>query len=189
MMYHNLLLALLALPAALAAALPSPMLEKRACTTANPSVYVTYSKPYANSNEPNTIAMQRGGGPGSNFRKAGITFNIPAGSTGCALHFALPAITVPNQVAVGANTVDVFGASPAVTSATTWDTQPATTTKWASFNAPDYVTGASSTILLSDTCKTTMSYVLQLADWQQNQGQVFILQSPPSSGFYMTYNC
>ena len=191
-MYLSLLFPLLATSLAAALPAPDPTVEKRACATQTPDIVLTFSASVPSINYPG-IKMARSGGPGTNNQKAGITFsNIPNGATGCALHYALPAVTRPDQYVVpatGANNFDVYGVATPVSRTTTWANQPATTTKWASQNVPNYASGPFVTILLATTCDQAGSFLLQLSDWQQNAGSITIPQNPPTSGFYLTYNC
>ena len=191
-MYFTSLLALSATAASLVAALPtspSSPLSKRACTVLYPDVTVTFTLASPTTNAFG-VALARSGGPGTNTQKAAIAFNyIPPGATGCALHYALPAVTAPDQFATGASTVDVFGVDRPPSRTTNWNTQPQTTTKWASLNVPTYVTGPYETVLLATTCDQAKGFLFQLADWQQQAGAVTIPQNPTTSGFWLTYNC
>jgi hypothetical protein len=189
-MYFTPLIPLLLAAPSLASPLPTTGGSKRSCTIQFPDVAVTFSQLSPVSSDPG-ILMARTGGPGTNDIKAGITFNgIPAGATGCMLSFALPPVTSPNEFAVGANNFDVFGVSAPITTSTDWNNQPSTTTKWASMDVPEWVqTQPFQTVLMSDTCSPTMSFLLQLSDWQQQAGQVAIPVDGVTSGFWMTYNC
>ena len=191
-MHFNSLLALCASTASLAAALPTAPdapLSKRACTVLYPDVTVTFSAASPTTNLFG-VALARSGGPGTNTKKAAVAFNyVPPGATGCALHYALPAVAAPDQFAQGASTVDVFGVDRPPSRTTTWNTQPRTTTQWASLNVPEYVTGPYETVLLATTCDEARGFLFQLSDWQQQAGNVTIPQDPTTSGFWLTYNC
>ncbi|KAL9110580.1 MAG: hypothetical protein Q9227_004938 [Pyrenula ochraceoflavens] len=186
---------------------PTPTdLSPRACTTKVVDTIDYFDK--ANPTIPfpgYTIRLARTGGPGSNTIRTGLTFlNIPRSATGCTLHLSLRAppsnqpdryvkSTTPGQP--GPNNFDVFGAASPVTYATTWNTQPRKTTLWGSVNVP-YWPGASAVDqnILSTTCEETMSYVLELSDWQQNGGEVSFLHNgakpvPLDATFSMVYNC
>jgi len=183
--------------AALVGATPTPaQLAPRACTTVTPDVFITFTKQNPLYSSPGgLVLLNRTGGAGSNVAKAGFTFNnVPAGATGCQLQFRLPAITQPNQFATGANTVNVFGVQSPITYQTTWNNPPVLTTQWGSINIPEWTTGATETIVASNTCSSSVSYEIELADWQQNAGLVEFYnsgfdRSPPNQGFFLVYNC
>ena len=191
-MHFNSLLTALATAASLAGAFPAAEpISKRACTLRYPNFPISFTSTSPDTNTlDTTLTLARTGGPGSNTGKAGLTFSgIPAGATGCALHYALPPVTTPDQFATGANNVDVFGADGPILRTTTWNNQPHTTTKYASIQVPEYVTDRYETILLATTCNATLSFLFQLSDWQQNAGTVHIPQNPTASGFWLTYDC
>lgn len=188
-MYLPSLVSLLAFVPGFVSAVPTaPEISKRACTDQWPDLVVTIS---ATAVEYGLITLSRSDGPGSNNRVAGITFNnVPAGATGCMLNFRIPPVTSPNQFAVGSNTFDVWGVSSPITSSTTWNTLPQRTTQWATMNMPEWVQpDPFQTVLMSNTCSQTMSFLLQLSDWQQGAGEVHIPQDGVQYGFWLTYNC
>jgi hypothetical protein len=110
MYFISLFPLLLAVPP-LVSSLPTTSESKRSCTIQFPDVVVTFSSLSPFSSDPG-IQMARTAGPGTNYMKAGITFNgIPASATGCMLNFALPPVTSPNEFAAGSNNFDIFGVS------------------------------------------------------------------------------
>jgi hypothetical protein len=190
-MYILSLVSILAVPA-LVFSLPGQHPgSKRACTNQWPDVVETFSQAAPTTSETGTLRLARSDGPGSNTLKAGITFhNIPAGATGCMLNLAIPPVSSPNQFAIGSNTFDVRGVSSPIESTTNWNTIPPTTTLWATMNMPEGIqTSPFQTVLVSTRCSSTMSFLLQLSDWQQGAGQVWISQEPTQYGFWLTYNC
>jgi hypothetical protein len=172
-------------------------LVPRACTTRTPDVLLYWDKNNPNIGTPGgTVRMERTGGPGTNTIKTGFTFNnIPQGATGCMLQFELPPVTSPNQYATGSNNFDLFSVDRPITYNINWNNQPTKTTKWASMNVPEWITTQPfKTILMSNTCASTMSFEIELSDWQQSAGKISFLNTgfkpvPIRSGFSLIYNC
>lgn len=182
---------------------PTEDLVPRACTTKIVDTIDYFDKDNPDTSFPGYyIRMKRTGGPGSNTIRAGITFNnIPAGATGCTLHFDLRAPYAQDAYVKGVNgqpgpnNFDVFGVDKPITYSTTWNNQPKKTTHWGSVTVPDWPNaGPVNQNILSNTCSPTMSYLLELSDWQQNAGEIGFLHNgakpvPLDATFSMIYNC
>jgi len=194
-----LFLSLLSLSYALPAAAPDATadLVPRACSTLGPSLNVLHKATPDTSSLGPTFELARTGGPNSNTIKTVVTFNyIPAGATGCMLQLQFPPLTSDNQIASGTGTqADVWSTKPADPGAT-WNHPPvkdqfvATTIFPTQKNAQGF-----KTILASNSCSPTMSFLFELSDWQQGAGHVKFdnslggKQGLQPIGLSMIFNC
>lgn len=142
-------------------------LVSRACTTIQPS-FISYLDS-AHPNQANSglhYRLSRTGGPSSNKITTIMRFDgIPAGSTGCMLQYAYPA---NKALGTGATQANLYGTKDPVSSANNWNNKPVKTTKWASLEFPNYKSqDPFKTVLMSNTCQQSVSFMLELSDWQQ----------------------
>lgn len=178
----------IAAPTADASASATEDLVPRACTTIQPS-FISYLDS-AHPNQANSglhYRLSPTGGSGSNKITTVMRFDsIPAGSTGCMFQYAYPA---NKALGTGATQADLFGTKDPVSSANNWNNKPVKTTKWASLEFPNYkIQGPFKTVLMSNTCQESVSFLLELSDWQQQAGNVDFYQQA-GEGFEMVYNC
>lgn len=189
-----------ALPTAAADAEPQPLsLVPRACSTLGPSTINILEK--GDPDHPHTgliFNLAHGGGPGSNDFISVVTFNhIPAGATGCMLQVEYPPLQYPNQIATGpATQADVWSVAPDPNSMSTWNNPPARNQFVATTIFPTAASAqGSKTILMSNTCSPTMSFLFEQSDWQQGGGSIRFYNSAggnqglPPLGFSMIFNC
>ncbi|MCJ1361018.1 hypothetical protein MMC16_000114 [Acarospora aff. strigata] len=197
-----LLLSLISLSHALPAAAPAPdataELVPRACSTLGPSNINVLRKAFPDApSTGQTFELARTGGPNSNTIKSGVTFeHIPAGATGCMLQIEFPPLTSDNQIASGTGTqADVWSTSPAGPGVT-WNNPPVKNQFVATTIFPTgKTTQGFKTILASNSCSPTMSFLFELSDWQQGAGSVKFYNSLGGKqglqpiGFSMIFNC
>jgi len=198
-----LTISLLSLSGALPAPAPDATLNlvPRACSTIGPAIINALSK--ASPDTPNTsqpFRLARTGGPNSNTIKSAITFEyIPqgAGATGCMLQIQFPALTTDNQIASGTGTqADVWSTQPFTDGSNTWNHPPVKDQFVATTIFPTQKSSqVFKTILASNSCSPTMSYLLELSGWQQGAGSVQFYNSLGGKqglqpiGFSMIFNC
>jgi hypothetical protein len=189
----------LLLAAATASPTPTEDLVPRACGTLGPSVIdvLRVSTP-DNASPGQQFTVSRAGYPPYNTQISAITFNyIPQGATGCMLEIDIPVLTQPNQIAEGATQVDIWTTDP-------WDWHSLPT-----YNRPPkrremvgtYIfptqptTEESKRIIASNTCSDTMSFLVELSNWQTQSGSVNFYntlggkQGIVPIGFRMIFNC
>jgi hypothetical protein len=189
-----------ALPTASADADASPAeLVPRACATLGPSIIDILEK--GDPDHPHNgqvFNLARGGTPASNNFISVVTFNyIPAGATGCMLRVHYPPFQHPNQIAIGdATQADVWSVAPDPAGVSTWNHPPARDQFVATTIFPEAAsTEPFETILMSNTCKPTMSFLFEQSNWQQGGGSVQFYntlggkQGLQPLGFSMIFNC
>ncbi|KAE8372209.1 hypothetical protein BDV26DRAFT_286145 [Aspergillus bertholletiae] len=177
-------------------AVPTPAeLLPRACTTVAPS-YINILDA-ANPNTPypgQQFTLERGGSPLSDNKISVVTFaNLPAGATGCQLAIELPPLS-KDQIAPGDIQADVRNSSPVVDSSVpTYNNPPQKGNIVSTYIFPEGPTTQSAkTILVSNTCSTTMSWLVQLSEWQTTGGSVNFANTAGNGGnigFSLIYNC
>ncbi len=115
-----------------------------------------------------------------------MRFDIPSGSTGCMLQYSYPA---NKALGTGAMQVDLFGTKDPVSSANNWNNKPVKTTRWGSLQFPNYKSpNPFKMMIMSNACSPSMSFLLELSDWQQQAGNVDFYQQA-GQGFEMVHNC
>ncbi|KAA8642443.1 hypothetical protein EYZ11_007224 [Aspergillus tanneri] len=193
----NKLIASISLLIAAATSFPTPIdLVPRACTTIAPTVIDVLSLSSPNTPSPGQqFTLERQISPPQNMKTSLVTFNIPRGSTGCTLELAIPQLTENNQIASGpGDTVqaDVWSTAPRL-SPPTWNNQPAKSQMVATTRFPTGLTSKSQlTRLASNTCSETMSFLVELSNWQTGEMGVDFTNSVGGQkdlGFKMEYNC
>ncbi|PYI03167.1 hypothetical protein BO78DRAFT_323441 [Aspergillus sclerotiicarbonarius CBS 121057] len=186
-------IATLALLASMALASPTPVdLVARACTTISPSTIDVLDS--ANPNTPSTgqhFSLARTAT--ANTKVSALTFTgIPNDATGCMLTIDIPALTQP--IAQGANQADIWSTDPwDSNSPPTWNNQPNKREMVGTYQFPNTPTSTPAhTIIASNTCSTTMSWLALLSTWQTTSGTVDFQNSIAGTnptGFSLVYNC
>ncbi|KAB8278129.1 hypothetical protein BDV30DRAFT_204157 [Aspergillus minisclerotigenes] len=179
-----------------AIAVPTPTeLLPRACTTLAPAVINTLDA--ANPNTPYSgqqFTLERSGSPLIDNKISVLTFSkIPAGATGCRLEIELPPLS-DGQIAPSNTQADVWSADPGDgSSLPTYNHPPHKREMVATYIFPKGpTTKATHTVLASNTCSTTMSWLVQLSEWQSSAGSVNFQNSVGNGadiGFMLVYNC
>lgn len=179
-----------------AIAVPAPTeLLPRACTTLAPAVINILDA--ANPNTPYSgqqFTLERSGSPLVDNKISVLTFNnIPAGATGCRLEIELPPLS-DGQIAPSDTQADVWSADPVDGSSfPTYNHPPHKREMVATYIFPKGPTTKSThTVLASNTCSTTMSWLVQLSEWQSSAGSVNFQNSVGNGadiGFMLVYNC
>ncbi|EGE82677.2 hypothetical protein BDDG_05621 [Blastomyces dermatitidis ATCC 18188] len=130
---------------------------------------------------------------GVNTRITAFTFEgIPAGATGCMLAFDSPKPTSEGQYGYGPSvTVDIWSTQPwTIPHSPTYSKQPPRDQLVATLNVPiSEEQEAFHTILASNTCSHTMSFLAEYSPWQKGDGMAFWLNQPGTVGFSMVFNC
>jgi len=195
-----LLLSLISLSYALPAPAPDATadLVPRSCITLAPSKISILRKAYPDTpSTGSTFGLARTGGANSNTIESVVTFDyIPAGSTGCMLQPQYPPLASDNQIASGTGTqADVWSTKPSGLGAT-WNNPPVKDQFIATTIFPTQKsTQVFKTILASNSCSPTMSFLFQLSDWQQGAGYVDFYntlggkQGLHPIGFSMIFDC
>lgn len=186
----------LALLFSTATAVPTPAeLLPRTCTTQAPSIINTLDA--ANPNTPYSgqqFTLQRSGSPLIDNKISVLTFsNIPAGATGCRLEIELPKLS-QGQIAPSDTQADIWSADPVDgSSPPTYNNPPHKREMVSTYIFPKGPTAKSAhTVLASNTCSTTMSWLVQLSEWQTLAGSVNFQNSIGNGadiGFTLVYNC
>ncbi|GKZ91327.1 hypothetical protein AnigIFM59636_003579 [Aspergillus niger] len=163
----------LTLLASVASTSPTPAnLIPRACTTIAPTAIDILDS--ANPNTPSTgqqFSLARTAT--TNTKISALTFTgIPNGATGCMLAIDIPALAQP--IATGSSQADIWTTNPwDLTSAPTWNNQPTRREMVSTFQFPTSpTTSPFHTILASNTCSNTMSFLALLSTWQTTAGSV-----------------
>jgi hypothetical protein len=165
-------------------------LVPRACTTALPAYVGWIDSAYPNQafSHDDLFNIAHSLSPAYQ-RQALVRFDIPAGSTGCMLTQNFP----PNfKAGDGQAQADVWGASGADFSFT-WNNPPQKTTHWASTDYPGdqqlpVTAQGQSTVLMSNSCSTSIAFLFELSTWQQGAGSASFVDSA-TVGYQMVYNC
>ncbi|KAH1494149.1 hypothetical protein KXX06_002509 [Aspergillus fumigatus] len=197
-MFKSAALVSLLLAAATASPTPSEDLEARACAGLGPSVIdvLRVSTP-DNASPGQQFTLSRAGYPPYNTQISAITFNyIPPNATGCMLEIDIPALSQPNQIAEGATQVDIWTTDPwNYLSLPTYNNPPKRREMVGTYIFPTQpTTEASKTIIASNTCSDTMSFLVELSNWQQQSGSVTFYntlggkQGIEPTGFKMIYS-
>ncbi|KAF7510995.1 hypothetical protein GJ744_005541 [Endocarpon pusillum] len=179
---------------------PNPVaLAPRACTTIPPSnIDILERGDPTNPHNGLIFNIVRTGTPPRNEYISVVTFsNIPAGATGCMFSLQFPPLAYPNQIATGpAIQADVWSVNPDRQGTSTWNNPPARREFVATTRFPTEASGTgSSTVLASNTCSETMSFLFEHSTWQQGGGSVRFFNSAggnyrvPPVGFTMVFNC
>jgi hypothetical protein len=189
-----------ALPTATADPDASPAdLVRRTCATLGPSIIDILEK--GDPDQPHNgqvFNLARAGGQGSNQFISVVTFNyIPAGATGCMLKVQYPPFQYPNEIATGdATQADVWSVAPDPAGVSTWNNPPALNQFVATTIFPEAAsTEPFETILMSNSCSPTMSFLFEQSDWQQGGGSVQFYntlggkQGLVPLGFSMIFDC
>ncbi|KAL3456970.1 hypothetical protein BJX64DRAFT_29277 [Aspergillus heterothallicus] len=178
----------------LSAARAAPTEMKRACTTVAPSVIdvLRISTP-DNASPGQQFTLSRSGSPVGDTQRSALSFDVPPGSTGCMLQVQIPVLTENEQIASGQSRVDIWSTQPWTSaSLPTWNNPPQRDQFVSTFGFETEETSAPfQTILHSNTCSTTMSYLVELSGWQ-GEGSVNFSNSPggvDGIGFSMVFNC
>ncbi|PYH92413.1 hypothetical protein BO71DRAFT_400572 [Aspergillus ellipticus CBS 707.79] len=179
---------------ALAAPTPAGDLIPRACTTIAPTIIDILDVSTPNTPSPGQhFSLART--PNTNTRVSAITFNnIPAGATGCMLEIDIPALAQDNQIASGDSQADIWTTSPWDSSSLpTWNNQPALREMVSTFTFPTQKnTNPFHTVLASNTCSSTMSFLARLSTWQTHEGHVDfqnLIGGANPIGWSLVYNC
>ncbi|KAE8386994.1 hypothetical protein BDV23DRAFT_175029 [Aspergillus alliaceus] len=188
--------ALLALIFSAAIAVPTPTeLVPRACTTLAPSIIDVLDAANPNTPSPGQqFTLERSGSPLKNNKIAALTFNnIPAGATGCRLELGFPPLS-EGQIAPRDIQADIWSTDPWDSSSLpTYNHQPNKREMVATTIFPKGpTTQASHTVLASNTCSSTMSWLALLSEWQNFPGSVNFQNSignGPEFGFSLVFNC
>ncbi|KAL2869599.1 uncharacterized protein BJX67DRAFT_333499 [Aspergillus lucknowensis] len=185
----------LAVSLLLSAAQAAPTLTTRACATVTPSVIdvLRISTP-DNASPGQQFTLSRAGSPVSQTQKSALSFDIPEGAIGCMLQIQIPVLTRDNQIASGDTQADIWTTQPWTSSQLpTWRNPPQRDQFVSTFRfETQKTTTPFQTVLHSNSCSTTMSYLVELSDWQGGEGSVDFYNSPGGSegiGFSMVYNC
>jgi len=194
----------------IASALPSPVanpeaspaeLVPRACSTLGPSPIDVLEKSDPNNPHDGPVfQLDRTGSSGSytNDNITVLTFNyIPAGATGCMLQVEFPPLTQPNQIASGTATqANVWTVAPDPNGVSTYNNPPVRNQFVSTLIFPTTTsTEIYKTILYSNTCSPTMSFLFELSTWQQGTGHVQFFNSLGGKqglqpiGFSMIFDC
>lgn len=179
---------------------PNPVaLAPRACTTIPPSNINILQRGDPNNPHNGLIFnIARSGTPPRNEYIAVVTFsNIPAGATGCMLSAQFPPLRYPNQITTGpAVQADVWSVAPDRQGTSTWNNPPARREFVSTIRFPTEAGGPGlSTVLASNTCSETMSFLFEHSDWQQGGGSVYFFNTAGGNfgdrpiGFSMVFNC
>ncbi|KAE8149873.1 hypothetical protein BDV25DRAFT_172543 [Aspergillus avenaceus] len=193
-MHKPFVLIPLLLSAVTAVPTPSELLP-RACTTLAPSAIDILDASTPSSPNTGTQFQLERTSSRQNVKISALTFNnIPAGSTGCRLEIEFPPLTRSNEVAHGANGAQVWSTDPwEASSPPTWSQQPNKREMVGTYNFPTAQTQAPShTVIASNSCSSTMSWLVELADWQQTEGGVDFQNSVngiEKTGFMLVFNC
>ncbi|PWY69054.1 hypothetical protein BO70DRAFT_382601 [Aspergillus heteromorphus CBS 117.55] len=182
--------------ASLVVATPTPAapLVARACTTIAPTIIDVLDSSTPNTARPGEdLSLARSAS--ANTRVSAFTFNnIPAGATGCMLEIDIPVLTENNEIAEGSSQADIWTTSPWDSSSLpTWNNQPTLQAMVSTFIFP---TGQTSspfhTVLASNSCSSTMSFLARLSTWQTTEGHVDFQNSIGGSqpiGWSLVFNC
>ncbi|KAE8353850.1 hypothetical protein BDV28DRAFT_164669 [Aspergillus coremiiformis] len=189
-------MALLAVLFSAATAVPTPSeLLPRACTTIAPSIIHTLDAANPNTPSPGQeVALERIGAPLKNNKLSALTFtNIPAGSTGCRLEIEFPPLT-DGQIAPGDTQADIWSTDPwDSNSLPTYSHQPHKKEMVATYIFSKGPTANSThTVLASNSCSSTMSWMALLSEWQSSPGNVHFRNSVGNGqnlGFMLVFNC
>ncbi|EAU32754.1 predicted protein [Aspergillus terreus NIH2624] len=198
-MFHSVLLFSLLLASATASPTPTYDLAPRACGTLGPSVIdvLRVSTP-DNASPGQQFTVSRAGYPPYNTQISALTFNyIPASATGCMLEIDIPALAQANQIAEGATQVDIWTTDPwDYYSLPTYNKPPKKREMVGTYIFPTQPTSAETkTIIASNTCSDTMSFLVELSGWQTQSGSVSFYntlggkQGIVPIGFRMVFNC
>jgi hypothetical protein len=144
------------------------------------------------------FTVSRAGYPPYNTQISALTFNyIPASATGCMLEIDIPALAQANQIAEGATQVDIWTTDPwDYYSLPTYNKPPKKREMVGTYIFPTQPTSAETkTIIASNTCSDTMSFLVELSGWQTQSGSVSFYntlggkQGIVPIGFRMVFNC
>ncbi|KAB8068304.1 hypothetical protein BDV29DRAFT_195757 [Aspergillus leporis] len=193
-MFKSVALLTLLLSAAIAVPTPTENLLPRACTTRAPSVIDILK-----DTTPNTASigqyfnLERTSSPLKNTKLSALTFNnIPAGATGCRLEVAFPPLG-PNSIATGDVQAEFWSTDPwNVNTAPTFNNPPRKREMVGTYRFPTAANDQSThTVIASNTCSETMSWLAYLSDWQQNAGSVAFNNrlDIQNMGFSLVFNC
>ncbi|RAL03284.1 uncharacterized protein BO80DRAFT_423217 [Aspergillus ibericus CBS 121593] len=186
-------IASLALLASLALASPTPVdLAARACTTISPTIIDVLDSANPNTPSPGQhFSLARSAT--ANTKVSALTFTgIPNDATGCMLAVDIPALTQP--IAQGSSQADIWSTDPwDSNSLPTWANQPNRREMVGTYQFPNApTTTPAHTIVASNACSTTMSWLALLSTWQSTAGSVDFDNSVTGSnpiGFSLVYNC
>ncbi|KAF7589822.1 hypothetical protein BBP40_003632 [Aspergillus hancockii] len=195
--------ALLALLFSAATAIPTPTedLLPRACTTRAPSVIDILKDSTPNTasiGQQFTLERTRSppgdpNAPLKNTQLSALTFtNIPAGATGCRLEVAFPPLSA-NSIANGDTQAEIWSTDPWDTNSTpTFNNPPKKREMVGTYRFPTAANDqAVHTVIASNTCSGTMSWLAYLSDWQQGTGSVNFGNRLDIHhlGFSLVFNC
>ncbi|PGH34503.1 hypothetical protein GX50_02686 [[Emmonsia] crescens] len=142
----------------------------------------------------NAFTIQRMGGTGLNNLISTFTFaNIPGGATGCSLAIEFPPTQRDNQIGFGPSvTVDIWSTdpwSPYGPAYPTYYSQPRKNQLVGTINIPITRTQTPfKTIVASNTCSPTMSWLAEYSTWQQGDGAAYWYNSPGYVGFSLIFD-
>lgn len=175
----------------------SSALDTRSCTVQQPA---TINRPSTGSPNSHSIfgdldfVVSRDSSS-DNTEASIVTFNsIPAGATGCTLQIQWPNLGVDGFFAHGYTgqseiTVDVFTLStPDTKGNLTWDDLPMPDTKVSQVNFPTSKSPAFQTNLVSGSCSSSLSFLLEVDSFQGGPDNVEFTNRP-GLGFSLLYNC
>lgn len=181
-----------------AAADPAPnrtvSLAPRARTTIPPTLIDIMD--VSNSNTAylgNAFTIQRRSG--QNNLISTFTFaNIPGGATGCSLAIEFPSTQRGDQIGFGPSvTVDIWSTDPwspyGERGYPTYSNQPRKDQLVGTINIPTTQSQTPfKTIVASNTCSPTMSWLAEYSTWQQGGGAAYWYNSPGYVGFSLIFD-
>ncbi|PLB46604.1 hypothetical protein P170DRAFT_438323 [Aspergillus steynii IBT 23096] len=180
-------------------ATPTPIdLVRRECKYLAPSAIDILSE--SNPDTPslgNHFSLSHEANPSRNTETVALTFtDIPATASGCVLQLAIPKLTHENEIASGTATqAEIWKTNPWThDDAPTWSHPPHKDRMVSTTGFPTEVTDEKDVRwLASDTCSETMSYYVELSDWQNSEGDVdfenHVDGGDGDLGFRMVYGC
>ncbi|KAI9043024.1 uncharacterized protein KD926_004527 [Aspergillus affinis] len=126
-----------------------------------------------------------------------LTFTeIPTSATGCILQLAIPQLTTPHEIASGSATqADIWKTAPWTSDhAPTWNNPPVKDQMVSIARFPTEVTDEEQVNwLASGNCDGTMSFLVELSEWQTGEGSVEFVNRVDGGegdlGFRLVYGC
>ncbi|OJJ06027.1 hypothetical protein ASPVEDRAFT_45447 [Aspergillus versicolor CBS 583.65] len=173
----------------------SPALSPSSCTTIYPTIArVDESLPQA-SYLPGFHVSQESSGSGK--QDVFAEFTVPEGVWGCTLSYYFPAGEPVHNIGEGNGppAVEVFSVTPAGLLSRTprgidisWDNSPAKKNLVGSVQFESSPWQATSRVVNSFACESTMTYRLSVSEGQMGRAGVEFVQSE-EAGLRMSYNC
>ncbi|EEH40727.1 hypothetical protein PAAG_02703 [Paracoccidioides lutzii Pb01] len=171
-------------------------LVPRSCQTAAPKIFALLdeNRPKDFIPRKDFFAFSRQSKSPHNDLLATFSFELPPGATGCMLQIQWPALDFaissgPSETAEVWK-VQPWGAHVPGSIKPSFANQPELDQMVGTVNFfPGPQTSPYKTIVASDSCKPTMSFLVKFADWQQGGGFVKFHNKLDQIGWSMIYNC